>query len=163
MISADSKYRAALAANCIISTAPMPKLGAISTPTSGLWDSQLRTRSRRCSVKPLVPTTTLMPWSMAPVQVVHHHVRGGEVDEHLRGRVGGVEQPVALVDHRHELEVVGGVDRPADLGTHAAPGAQHPYADRFTLVSHRLNLSHRPGGHSTSARRYRPDRNVPPT
>ena len=65
MISTDSKYRAARAANCIISTAPMPKFGAISTPTSGLCDSQVRTRSRRWSVKPVVPTTTLMPWSTA--------------------------------------------------------------------------------------------------
>ncbi len=64
MISTDSKNRAARAANSIISTAPTPKFGAIMTPTSGLCDSQPRTRSSRCSVKPLVPTTMLMPWSM---------------------------------------------------------------------------------------------------
>src|SRR5262249_54806971 len=32
--------------------------------TCGLCDNQVRTRSSRCSLNPLVPTTTLIPWSM---------------------------------------------------------------------------------------------------
>ena len=38
-----------------------------------------------------------------------HHVRAGEVDDHLGAGVGDVEQPVAVVDHRHQVEVVGRV------------------------------------------------------
>src|SRR5690242_2093769 len=47
-----------------MSTAPMAKLGAMITPSSGRCDSQERTRSSRDSVKPDVPMTALMPWSM---------------------------------------------------------------------------------------------------
>ena len=61
-ISTDSKYGAALAANRIISTAPMEKFGATSTRTSGRSASQLRgPASSRSSSKPVVPTTTSMP------------------------------------------------------------------------------------------------------
>ena len=54
----------------------------------------------------------------------------GEVDDHLRAGVGDVEQPVAVVDHRDELEVVGVVDRLDHLGAHAAAGAEHPDVDQ---------------------------------
>jgi hypothetical protein len=64
MISTDEKCRAARAAKSIISTAPMAKLGTTITPSSGLCVSHCRTWSYRASLKPLVPTTTLMPWSM---------------------------------------------------------------------------------------------------
>jgi hypothetical protein len=75
-----------------------------------------------------------------PVQVVHHHVGRGEVDEHLSAGVRGVEQPVALVDHRDQLEVVGRVDRLAHLLAHAAAGAEHADPDRL-YVSHRITLN----------------------
>ncbi|CPZ88408.1 Uncharacterised protein [Mycobacteroides abscessus] len=42
-------------------TAPIAKLGAISTPVPGLSASQERTWSNRSSVKPVVPTTAWMP------------------------------------------------------------------------------------------------------
>ena len=64
MISTDSKNRAARSANSIISTAPIAKFGAITTPSSGLCDSQCADPVDRASVKPVVPTTTLMPCSM---------------------------------------------------------------------------------------------------
>src|SRR4051794_32819471 len=62
-ISTESKYGAAVAANCIINTAPMPKLGAISTPRVGASASHVRTVDRRSSSMPVVPTTTSMSWS----------------------------------------------------------------------------------------------------
>jgi hypothetical protein len=62
--STESKNRAACRANCIISTAPTPKFGAMST-CPGVSSSQPRTWSKRCSSNPLVPTTTAMPWSSA--------------------------------------------------------------------------------------------------
>ena len=64
MISADSKNRAAWAANRIISTAPTEKLDAISTRTEGAPASQPRTWSSRASSNPEVPTTTSRPWPM---------------------------------------------------------------------------------------------------
>ena len=59
MISADSKYLAALVANSIMSTAPMAKLGAISTPDFELASRDL-ILAMRASSKPVVPTTALM-------------------------------------------------------------------------------------------------------
>ena len=141
MISTDSKYRAAFAANCIISTAPMPKFGAISTPTSGLCASQPRTRSSRCVGEAAGADDHVDALVDGPVQVVHDHVGRGEVDEHLGAGVRGVEQPVALVDHRHQLQVVGGVDRLAHLEAHAAPGAEHADADRFLRRSSRRQFT----------------------
>jgi len=47
MISTESKNRAARSANCVISTAPTAKFGAITTPTSGFTASQART----CSIR----------------------------------------------------------------------------------------------------------------
>ena len=56
----------------------------------------------------------------------------GEVDDHLGAGVGDAEQPVALVDHRDQLEVLGRVDRPAGLAAHPAAGAEH--ADPHRLL-----------------------------
>ena len=64
MISADSKKRAACAANRIISTAPTEKLAAISTRTEGAPASQSRTWASRASSNPDVPTTVSSPWLM---------------------------------------------------------------------------------------------------
>src|SRR3954454_12164257 len=62
-ISTESKYGAAVAANRIINTAPMPKLGATRTPREGTSDSQSRSVASRSSSMPVVPTTTSSPWS----------------------------------------------------------------------------------------------------
>ncbi|CAB4539336.1 unannotated protein [freshwater metagenome] len=58
MISADSKYFAADAANCIIKTAPKPKFGAMSAPTFGWFESHDLIVASFASSKPVVPTTT---------------------------------------------------------------------------------------------------------
>src|SRR4029450_10072848 len=55
---------AACDANRIMRTAPMPKLGAMSTPTPGTRDSHRRTVSSRSLSKPVVPTTAWTPSSM---------------------------------------------------------------------------------------------------
>src|SRR4051812_38104312 len=57
-ISTESKYGAAVAANRIINTAPMPKFGAIRTPRDGASASHSRSVASRCSSMPVVPTTT---------------------------------------------------------------------------------------------------------
>ena len=51
------------AANAIISTAPMAKLGAMSTPTSGCPAAWSRRVASRSSDQPVVPTTTCTPCS----------------------------------------------------------------------------------------------------
>ena len=56
IISADSKYLAALAANSIIKTAPIAKLGAMSTPDFDEERSDL-IFAMRASSKPVVPIT----------------------------------------------------------------------------------------------------------
>ena len=60
-ISTDSKYGAAAAAKRIISTAAIPKFGAISTPVPGEASSQARTWSSFSASKPVVPTTAVDP------------------------------------------------------------------------------------------------------
>ena len=62
-ISTESKYRAASLANRIMSTAPIPKLGATTTPTPDASASHPRISSRRDASRPVVPTTTLTPCS----------------------------------------------------------------------------------------------------
>ena len=64
MTSTDSKNRAACLANCIDSTAPIAKFGAMSTETSGFVASQSCTCAMRSSVNPVVPTTAWIPLSM---------------------------------------------------------------------------------------------------
>ena len=56
--SAETKNRAACAANRIIKMAPMEKFGTTRTRTSGCSASQPRTSSSRSSTNPDVPTTT---------------------------------------------------------------------------------------------------------
>ncbi len=64
MTSTDSKKGAALAANDIMSSAPMAKFGAMRTPTpapvaaGGASASWARRVSSRASSHPVVPTTT---------------------------------------------------------------------------------------------------------
>lgn len=60
--STDSKYGAAICANFMVSTAPMEKFGAMSTPVSGEASSHAVSCARRSSVQPVVPTTAWMPW-----------------------------------------------------------------------------------------------------
>ena len=69
MISTDSKRGAARAANFIIITAPIPKLGAMRTPTSGRAAHQPATTDSLSSVNPVVPTTAWIPDSMANSRV----------------------------------------------------------------------------------------------
>ena len=64
MISADSKYFAAFVANSIIKTAPMAKLGAISTPDFDVESSDL-IFAIRASSKPVVPITA---WMLFPIR-----------------------------------------------------------------------------------------------
>src|SRR4051812_33375592 len=62
--STDGKNRAASCANFMSRTAPMPKLGAMTTPTSGLGRSHSATVASLASSKPVVPTTQWMLLSM---------------------------------------------------------------------------------------------------
>ena len=61
MTSAESKKRAAWAANRIIRTAPTEKFGAMSTRAPGASSSHRRTWPSRSSPKPDVPTTVSSP------------------------------------------------------------------------------------------------------
>ena len=65
MISADSKYRAALAANSVARIEPIAKLGAMSTPTPGCSPRSCFSELSRSSSQPVVPTTACMPCSTA--------------------------------------------------------------------------------------------------
>ena len=64
-ISTDSKCGAAAAAKRIISTAAIPKFGAITAPVPGEASSQARTWSNLAASKPVVPTTG---WIPAPIR-----------------------------------------------------------------------------------------------
>ena len=67
----------------------------------------------------------------------------------LGAGVGQAEQPVALVDHRHELEVPGVVDRPDHLGAHPAPRSQDPHVEHRGIAgTSRIGLLVRCGGHA---------------
>ena len=77
------------------------------------------------------------------LQVAHHHVGVGEVDDRLGAALDEVGQGVVAVpgvDPGDQLEVVGGLNRPADLGADLPAGPQdadlHPCA-------HAPNLGHR--------------------
>jgi energy-coupling factor transport system ATP-binding protein len=69
----------------------------------------------------------------AELEVVHHDVGMGEVDDHLRVRGDEGVDRVVLVDGRHQLEVVGGLDRRAHLGAHLAAGTEHADPDLTAL------------------------------
>ena len=105
----------------------MPKLGAMTTPTSGLGWSHSAIVASLASSKPVVPTTQWMFWSMQKRMFSMTDVGPGEVDDHLGAGVGEVEQPVAVVDHRDQLEVVGRVHR---LGTPRCPSGRGRPAPR---------------------------------
>jgi hypothetical protein len=77
-----------------------------------------------------------------PVQVVHDHRGGGEVDKHLSAGVRRVGERVALVDPGDETEVVGPLDGLAHFETHAAPGSENADTKLLILASHRHNLAH---------------------
>ena len=89
----------------------MPKLGAMTTPTSGLGSSHSATVASLASSKPVVPTTQWMFWSMQ--KRMFSMTTSGRVKSTTTWApaFGDVEEPVAVVDHRDELEVVGRVDR----------------------------------------------------
>ena len=102
------------AANRISSTAPMPKLGAMTTPTSGFGLQPLGDRWRAAaSSKPVVPTTQWMSWSMQKRML--SMTTSGRVKSTTTwapaSATSNSQSPV--VDHRDQLEVLGGVDRPA--------------------------------------------------
>src|SRR5690606_11497438 len=87
-----------------------------------------------------------------PVDVVHHHIGGGEVDHHLGPGVGDGGQPVALIDHGHQFEILGGVDGPAHLGAHATPGAEHADSDGLRCLRiHTVNIRYPPAGEARTA------------
>ena len=101
----------------------MEKLAATTTPTSGCSASRVRKR-----VQALVGEAGGADHGMdavvdAPRQVVHHRIRMGEVDDHL----GGLDRsPVIAGIHRgDQVQPVGRLDRPADLGAHPAPGTEN--------------------------------------
>ena len=128
--STESKNRAAWRANCMASTAPTPKLGATST-CPGRSASQPRTRVEPGGVE----AAGADDGGDAVVEGEAHVVQRGtgmrDVDDDLRAGVGQRVQGVAPVDLRHELQVRGAVDGPADLGAHPAAGAQHAHPDRL--------------------------------
>ena len=83
MTSTDSKKGAACLAKCIDSTAPIAKFGAISTATSGLVGQPVLHL-----LQPLVGEAGGADDGVNSVvdeelQVVHHHVGVGEVDDDL--------------------------------------------------------------------------------
>ena len=137
--STDSKNRAASAANRIISTAPMEKLGAISTPTSGAAASQPRS-----VVEPVVVEAGGADHGVdavldAELQVVHDHVGVGEVDDGLGAGGDQVVQRVVGVDPRDQLGVGRLVDRSAHLGPDLAQRSEHP--DLQQRLAHGLQPS----------------------
>ena len=95
MISTDSKYGAAWAANRIISTAPIAKFGATSTPTAGAAPQPATRsvpagprRSRWCRRR----VDAVLD---AELEVGHHRVGRGEVDRHLGARLDERAEVVA--------------------------------------------------------------------
>ena len=70
--------------------------------------------SSRASSKPVVPTTAWMPWLDAELEVVHHHVGVGEVDDRLGAGGDQVARGVAGVDRARPAR---GRRRPRPPGT----------------------------------------------
>ena len=107
----------------------MPKFGRDDHADVGLGLQPLGDRGELGLVEARRPDDAVDVLVDAEADVVHDDVGPGEVDDHLGAGVGDVEQPVAVVDHRDELEVVGRVDRLDHLGAHPAAGAEHPDVD----------------------------------
>ena len=94
MISAESKKRAACAANRIISTAPIEKLGTISARAPGAAASHCATCAGPGVVEPGGADDGVQALADAPAQVVHDRARVGEVDHDV-----AAGQRVAVVAH----------------------------------------------------------------
>ena len=116
---------AASAANRIISTAPMPKFGAMTHADSrGGGEPGRAAVASRSSSKPVVPTTAWMPCADADARGCPSPTSGWvKSTATWAPAVDQRRQRVADVDRGDQLQVVGGLDGPADLGAHAAPGA----------------------------------------
>ena len=132
MISADSKKRAAWAANRIMSTAPTEKFGAISTRAPGA-----RVQPRPYLGEALVAEAGraddhVQAVRDAPAQVVHHRGDVGEVDHDVAAeqRVEGVP----LVDPRAQFRVRRAFHGLADRLAHPPPGAKHPNLDHHASL-----------------------------
>ena len=97
-------------------------------------------------MKPVVPDHGVHAVLDAPRQVVHHGVRVGEVDHHLR-RLGR-RTVVADVQPGHQLQVWRRLDGSAHLGAHPTGGPEHAHRDLG--FGHERSLSgvqERSGGH----------------
>ena len=103
----------------------MEKLGATSTPTAGVGQPALE-RGQPLVVEAGRADHRVDAVRDAELEVVHDHVGMGEVDDRLDARRDQVLERVPEVDLGRQLEVVGGLDRPADLGPDLAAGTQHP-------------------------------------
>jgi hypothetical protein len=83
--------------------------------------SQPRSWSRRWSSNPAVPE--------AELEVAHHHVGMGEVDDRLDADVEQLLQVVVRVDPGDEVHVLGVLDRRTHLTTDLAQRAQHAHLE----------------------------------
>ena len=143
MISADSKYGAAISAKCIISTAPIAKFGA---RMQLLEVNCLRSRSLSLSLKPGGADHGVHPVGREPVEVLLRRVPHGEVHGYVHrstvqalgagadldggqdlvpGHLPEVEPGVVGIDRGHQLQVGIGGDRRANRGPHPTAGAEH--------------------------------------
>ena len=96
----------------MVSTAPMAKLGAMSTPVSGDASSQ-PLQLREALVGPAGGADDgVDAVADAEVEVVHHRGRGGEVDRDLGAGLGQRLQLVAPAERGDQLHVLGGLDGP---------------------------------------------------
>ena len=125
MISADSKYRAASAANLIIRTAPIEKFGTTITPTEGASLSQPSIAASRSSVNPLVPATTLTPWSTH--QRMLSITTPGWVKSIATSAPASSLDRVVLGDLGEQVEAVGVLDRRAREHAHLPGRADHAH------------------------------------
>ncbi len=103
----------------------MEKFGATRTPTSGASASQPSRVASRSASKPVVPTTA---WTPCPTQNSRLSITAsGWVKSTTASRAGLDQrlQRVVDVEGRHQLEVVGRVDRAAHLGADLALCTEH--------------------------------------
>ena len=120
MTSTDSKKRAACLANCIDSTAPIAKFGAMSTATSGLCcEPRLHLRDALVG-EPGGADHRVDAVVDEELQVVHHDVGMGEVDDDLRSALSvnalsGSPASTPAVNVRSSAALDGVDDRRADL------------------------------------------------
>ncbi len=117
----------------MVSTAPMEKFGAMSTPVSGDWASQPVSCARRSSVQPVVPTTAWMPWRTQKSRLPITEAGVVSSTDDLGAGVGERLQLVAPAEGGDQFHVLGGLDGPYRLGTDTAVGAE----DRHAQLAHR--------------------------